>query len=159
MTDFRDGSHDFDFLFGSADVRHRRLTERLAGSAEWLEFTGHQTAWPLLGGLANTDDNEFEMPDGVHRGVSLRSYDPATGTWAIWWLGDGNRQTLDVPVIGRFVDGVGTFFADDTLRGQPIRVRFTWSAITDTTSEWAQAFSPDGGTTWETNWTMSFTKR
>jgi hypothetical protein len=104
-----DASHDFDFLFGSSTVRHRRLVDRLVDSTEWIEFDGTQTAWPLLGGLANADDNHFEMPDGVHNGVSLRSFDPGTSTWAIWWLGDTNRHTLDVPVVGCFIHGVGTF--------------------------------------------------
>jgi hypothetical protein len=152
------GSRDFDFLFGSSAVRHRRLAERLAGSTEWVDFHGTQRAWPLLGGLANVDDNEYETPDGTSRGVSLRSFDPHTETWAIWWLGDTARHALDVPVVGRFVDGVGTFLADDTFHGEPIVVRFTWSDITRTSSEWEQAFSSDGGTTWEPNWTMSFTK-
>jgi hypothetical protein len=153
-----DASRDFDFLFGSSTVHHRRLVDRLVGSTEWIEFNGTQTAWPVLGGLANTDDNQFEMPDGVHHGVSLRSFDPTANTWAIWWLGDTNRHALDVPVIGQFTRGIGTFRANDTFRGQPIIVQFTWSNVTATSSEWEQAFSPDQGETWETNWTMSFTK-
>jgi hypothetical protein len=36
--------------------------------------------------------------------------------------------------------------------GKPIRIRFIWSKITPTSCHWAQAFSPDGGKTWETNW-------
>jgi hypothetical protein len=59
---------------------------------------------------------------------------------------------------GRFVDGVGTFYADDTLRGKPIKVRFIWSNITATSAHWEQAFSPDGGKTWETNWYSDFSK-
>ena len=153
-----DPCHDFDFLFGAATVHHRRLAERLAGCSEWIEFNGTQSAWPLLGGLANVDDNEFELPDGTYRGVPLRSFDPASQTWAIWWLGDRSPHALDVPVVGRFVDGIGTFLADDTWRGQPIVVRFTWSNITANSSEWEQAFSPDGGATWEPNWSMRFTK-
>jgi hypothetical protein len=98
---------------------------------------------PLLGGTANVDDNRFDMPDGMRRGVALRSFDIATSTWAIWWLGDHAPHALDVPVVGRFVDGVGTFTADDTLGGRAIRVRFTWSNISATTAAWEQAFSTD----------------
>jgi hypothetical protein len=77
--------HDFDFLFGERwRVRHRTLVERLVGCTDWIEFDGSLSAWPLLGGTANVDDNTFEMPDGMRRGVALRSFDVATSTWAIW---------------------------------------------------------------------------
>ena len=62
-------------------------------------------------------------------------------------------------MVGRFENGIGTFFADETFRGQPIKVRFLWSNITPTTARWEQAFSPDGGKTWETNWEMDFTRQ
>ncbi len=149
--------HDFDFLFGEPwRVRHRKLVERLVGCTDWIEFDGTLSAWPLLGGTANVDDNTFDMPDGMRRGVALRSFDVASSTWAIWWLGDHTPHLLDVPVVGRFVDGVGTFTADDTLGGHPIRARFTWSNISATTAAWEQAFSTDSGATWEVNWTMTF---
>lgn len=35
-----------------------------------------------------------------------------------------------------------------------IRVRYTWDETTATTARWQQAFSPDEGRTWETNWIM-----
>ena len=59
---------------------------------------------------------------------------------------------------GRFEDGVGTFYGEDVFEGRPIRVRFLWSDITPVSARWAQAFSPDGGETWETNWIMDFTR-
>ncbi len=33
-----------------------------------------------------------------------------------------------------------------------------WSDITPTLARWEQAFSPDGGKSWETNWIMEFTR-
>jgi hypothetical protein len=151
------GLHAFDFLVGQWQVRHSRLKERLAGSHEWVEFDGTSRNFPLMGGWANSDDNVLEMPGGEYRAVSLRSYDAQTGEWSIWWL-DSRFPSgpLEPPVKGRFENGVGTFYADDTLRGKPIRIRFIWSQITPTSARWEQAFSPDGGKTWEVNWRMDF---
>jgi len=152
------GLHDFDLRVGRWQAHHRRLKERLAGSHEWVEFDGTCIFQQLMGGWANMDDNVFDMPGGAYyRGVTLRAYDPKTGQWAIWWL-DGRNPfgDLDPPVRGRFEDGIGTFYADDTLRGKPIRVRFIWSHISASAAHWEQAFSPDGGKTWETNWITDF---
>lgn len=153
------GLHDFDSRVGRWTAHHRRLKERLAGSHEWVEFDGTQTEWKLMDGYANVDDNVFKMPGGDYRGVSLRAYDPKTGQWAIWWL-DGRNPfgEMDPPVKGRFENGVGTFYADDTLRGKPIKVRFVWSHMTPTSAHWEQAFSSDGGKTWEKNWDTDFRK-
>ena len=71
--------HDFDFYMGTWRVRHRRLTERLAGSDEWEEFEGTSRAWPLLDGAGNIDDNVLELPDGTYRAISLRTYEPWSG--------------------------------------------------------------------------------
>ena len=146
--------HDFDFLFGRWQVRHRRLKHRLVGSDEWETFDGTCHAWPVLGGAGNIDDNVLELPGGTYRAVSLRSFDPATDEWRIWWLDGRNPGQLDPPVTGRFRDGVGTFLGEDMFDGRPILVRFTWSDISPTACRWAQAFSADDGATWETNWIM-----
>lgn len=154
-----DPLHDFDFLEGSWNVRHHRLKERLAGCTEWEDFDGACTMRRLMDGAANIDDNLLHLPAGTYRGVGLRSYDAKEQAWRIWWLDSRMPANLDVPVKGGFKDGVGTFLADDTLRGKPVVVRFQWSRITPTACHWEQAFSPDGGTSWETNWTMEFTRK
>lgn len=150
------GIHDFDFLVGKWQVHSRKLKERLMGSHDWEEFDGTIRSFPLMGGLCNVDDTEFDMPEGVYRGVAPRAYDPKTGLWAIWWIDGRNPHgALDPPVKGRFVHGVGTFYADDTLRGKPIKVRFVWSDITPNSAHWEQAYSGDGGKTWEVNWSQT----
>jgi hypothetical protein len=151
-----DGSRDFDFFIGKWNVRHRRLKARLAGSREWEEFGGTAELRTILGGSGNIDDNLLELPGGNYRAITLRSYDPATKTWAIWWLDGRNPHQLDVPMKGRFENGTGLFFADDVFEGKPIKVRFIWTA--GTAPRWEQAFSGDGGKTWETNWLMEFTR-
>jgi hypothetical protein len=151
------GRHDFDFLVGSWQVMHRRLKERLAGNHEWVEFTGTCVMRQLMDGWTNVDDNVLHLPTGPYRAVSLRSCDPQTGDWSIWWL-DGRtpHANLDPSVKGRFEHGVGTFLARDTFAGKPILMRFRWSQITPASAHWEQAFSPDDGKTWEVNWTMAF---
>lgn len=149
---------DFDFLTGRWQVAHRRLRRRLAGCTDWDHFSGTTQAWPLMQGQANVDDNWLDLPGGAYRAVSLRAFDPATRQWAIWWLDSRHPHGLDVPVVGGFSGGLGLFHADDTLDGQPIRVRFQWSDITASSARWQQAFSGDGGISWEMNWEMVLTR-
>ncbi|MCE9580483.1 MAG: DUF1579 domain-containing protein [Deltaproteobacteria bacterium] len=150
-------TNDFDFLHGRWRVAHRRLDARLVGCTTWTDFTGTCSAWPLLGGHGNIDDNVLDMPGGTYRAATLRSHDPATGLWSIWWLDARNPGRLDPPVVGRFDGAIGTFECDDVLGGRRIRVRFRWTAHREQPI-WAQDFSPDAGTTWETNWEMRFTR-
>ena len=158
-TEGNQGVRDFDFFFGRWRVHHRRLKERLTDNHDWVDFEGITVAQPLMGGFGNIDDNVLQLPGDPYRAVTLRSFDPASKQWSIWWLdGRSPRGPLDPPVRGRFHEGVGTFYADDTFNGKPIRIRFIWSQMTSETCRWEQAFSPDGGTTWETNWTMQFTR-
>jgi len=147
------GLHDFDFLFGHWQVHHRKLKERLVNSHEWIEFEGILFSQPLMGGYANVDDDVFEVPGGTYRGVAPRSFDAKSQQWSIWWLDSRTPLArLDPPVRGRFKNGIGTFYADDIENGKAIRIRFIWSKITPTSCHWEQAYSPDGGKTWETNW-------
>lgn len=152
------GHNGFDFECGAWTVHHRPLAARLAGSQDWEEFAGTSHTRPFLGGHGNIEDNLLPFPGGSYRAIANRSYDAAAGTWAIWWLDARAPHHIDVPVIGRFADGRGTFVADDTLDGRPIKVRFLWLKTATDSPRWEQAFSADGGQTWETDWTMDFAR-
>jgi hypothetical protein len=152
------GENDFDFFIGSWRVQHRRLKHRLADSREWIEFGGTCVSRKIFGGLGNVDDNVLDLPEGTYHALAVRTYDRAKDRWTIWWIDGRTPDRLDPPVVGGFENGVGTFFGDDTFKGKPIRVRFFWTQLTSDTPHWEQAFSADGGKTWETNWTMDFTK-
>jgi hypothetical protein len=147
---------DFDFIIGDWFVKHRRLNSRLTGCDEWTEFEGSSSTIKILGGFGNLEDNILHFPDGTFRAVALRSFCRKSETWSIWWLDGRNPTQLDTPVVGTFSNGVGLFFANDMLNGQPISVRFTWIATPDHSPRWEQAFSNNSGATWETNWTMEF---
>jgi len=147
--------HDFDFFFGDWRVHHHRLDRRLAQCNSWSDFEGRSSARPLLGRLGNIDENVLESPSGRYEAVTIRLLDEPKGRWSIYWI-DGRDPKMDTPMQGGFADGLGTFFGDDTFEGTPIRVRFLWSGITATSVNWEQAFSTDGGTSWETNWSMRF---
>jgi hypothetical protein len=147
---------DFDFVIGDWLVRHRRLKERLANCEEWIEFEGSMSTQKILGGFGNLEDNILRFPGEEVRAIALRSYDPGTKKWSIWWLDGRFPGRLDVPVVGSFENGIGTFFAKDIFGNIPITVRFTWRRISADELYWDQAFSADEGKTWETNWTMNF---
>ena len=150
-------SHDFDFLLGRWTVRNRRLVERLAGSDEWDEFDAKAAARPLPGGLGNEDVFCSDYGGGFV-GMSFRFFDPETEQWFIYWADTRRPGLLDPPVVGSFDGDLGTFEGDDTHDGRPVRVRFVWSRVASESPRWEQAFSTDGGETWETNWIMDFTR-
>jgi hypothetical protein len=150
-------ARDFDFWPGEWHVRNRRLRARLAGSDDWEEFEATSTARLLLDGLGNEDEFRTDHAGGFI-GMSFRFFDPESKLWTIYWADSRRPGTLDPPLVGSFSGDVGVFHGDETWEGRPVRIRFVWSAVTTPTPRWEQAFSADGGETWETNWVMEFTR-
>jgi len=87
--------HDFDFLVGEWQARHRKLKQRLANNHEWIEFEGTLLNQPLMGSYSNVDDTVLSVPGAPYRGVALRSFDPKTQQWSIWWLDTGCRTSQE----------------------------------------------------------------
>jgi hypothetical protein len=151
-------ARDFDFLMGCWNVRNRMLRARLQGSDEWDEFAATSVARPILDGLGNED--EFRTPyKGGFVAMSFRFFDPGSRRWSIYWADARRPGLLDPPVTGGFTGDTGTFEGTDTFEGRPIRVCFVWSGVTTAAPRWEQSFSDDDGASWETNWTMDFTRR
>ncbi|HEY7489065.1 MAG TPA: hypothetical protein VH912_31795 [Streptosporangiaceae bacterium] len=148
--------NDFDFLAGTWDVANRRRTDYLDPASEWEEFPGISHASRHFDGGASFD--EFEFPTRNSGGLTLRLYDAERDEWTLTWAGKGIGR-LEPPVVGRFVNGRGEFFGDDTFAGTPVRVRYIWSDVTADSARWEQAFSTDGGQSWITNWVMTLTRR
>lgn len=151
------GAAGFDFLLGAWDVRHRRLKKALADASEWVEFPGTLKVEAILDGLGDVDHNVLDDPAGRYLATSMRVFDRNSGKWSIYWL-DARAPGLDAPLVGVFEGRIGHFYNDDKFAGRPIRVRFTYEDVAPRLARWAQAFSRDKGATWETNWTMEFTR-
>lgn len=147
----RDGERDFDWEIGTWNTHLRRLTNPLSGSTEWVEYTGTSKVIPLLGGKANLVELDVEGPSGRIQGMNLRLYDPQSQRWSLYYA-SSRGSTIYPPVIGSFENGRGVFHGMEMQDGQPIYVRFVISVITPDSAEFEQAFSPDGGKTWEVNW-------
>ncbi len=150
------GVSDFDFFIGNWKVLHRRLQNRLANCHVWDHFEGSCFTQKILGGLGNFDDNVLNFPSGPYCAITIRTFNPETNLWSIWWLDGRFSDQIDSPMIGSFQNSVGTFYAKNTINGQAIKVRFLWTISVEKNPRWEQAFSVDDGLTWETNWMMDF---
>lgn len=153
----RDGQHGFDFNFGTWKTHVSRLVHPLTGSTTWTEYDGMSVVRKVWDGRASLFELEVEGPAGHIEGVGLRLYNPQSRQWNLNWA-NSSVGMLDGGMIGEFKDGRGEFYGTDTFNGQSILVRNGFSNITPSSSRFEQAFSADGGKTWETNWIMTFTR-
>lgn len=146
-----DGQHGFDFEIGHWKTQLSRLTNPLSGSNTWAKYEGTSVVRRIWGGRANLVELKVEGPAGQIEGLSLRLYNPESRQWSLHYANSRNG-ILVPPVIGEFRNGRGEFYGQDTLNGRAILVRFVISDITPDSCRFEQAFSDDGGKTWEVNW-------
>ena len=160
LSPVRDGSHDFDFLIGNWKAHVRRLPDRLAGSNTWIEYDGTSNHKKLLDTNANFEEFEVDNPD-KHlqiKAQTLRLYNPESHQWSIYLL-DLDKGILSVPpVVGQFDGNRGEFYDQEQYKGRAILVRYLWLNISPKSARMEQAFSADGGKTWETNWVCELSR-
>jgi hypothetical protein len=149
-------ARDFDFMAGEWDVTNRQLKARGVGSTDWDIYPSSESCQLLMQGMVSVDVVTF--PTKGTMGTTVRLYDPAKDQWAAYWI-SSRDGLLQPPVYGRFRDGKGVFSGDDTDGERPVKVLFEWTGTDTSTPRWSQAFSYDGGKTWETNWIMEFRRR
>jgi len=154
----RDGSRDFDWEIGTWDTKLRRLRKPLGGNSDWLEYSGTTVVKALMGKRANIVEFDVRGAAGQIAGVSLRLYQPANGQWTLHFANLANGLMTE-PMQGAFKQGRGTFFGEDTVNGQQIRVRFLIIPQNENQWRFEQAYSADNGKTWEDNWIAIDTRR
>jgi len=149
----RDGQHDFDWEIGTWTTNVRVLQNPVSGEApKWAEYRGTSVIKPLMDARANFVELSVEGPAGKIEGGSLRLFNPRARQWSLNFASLRNGL-LTAPVFGGFdANGEGRFVGADTLEGKAILVRFVITRPTKTTARFEQAYSADGGATWETNW-------
>ena len=153
----RDGQHDFDFEIGTWKTHLRRLVHPLTGSSTWVEYEGTSVVRKVWKGRANLVELVADGATGHFQGLNLRLYNPESHQWSLNFA-NSNSGTLSQPTIGEFNNGRGEFFDQETLNGRAILVRFVISDITPNSCRFEQAFSQDGGKTWEVNWIATDTR-
>jgi len=147
----RDAQHDFDWEFGTWKTHVKRRLHPLTGTEAWAEYDGTSVVSRIWGGKANLVELEVDGPQGHLELASWRLYDPDAHQWSLN-VASSRGGGLGVPTVGGFKDGKAEFYDDETFNGKPIRVRFVISEVKADSAHFEQAFSADGGKTWETNW-------
>jgi hypothetical protein len=153
----RGGEHDFDFEFGTWKTELTRLLHPLTGSYTWVRYEGTSVVRKVSNGGANIVELEADGSAGHFEGLSVRLYNPQSHQWSLNFA-SSRAGTFSQPTIGEFKNGRGEFFDQETLNGRAILVRFVISDITPNSCRFEQAFSDDGGKTWEVNWIAKDTR-
>ena len=153
----RDGQHDFDFDIGTWKVHISRLQHPLTGSTTWNELDGTIVVSKVWDGRANLAESHADGPSGHLELLSLRLYDPQSHQWSLNFSSSGSG-TLSVPMVGEFKNGRGEFFDQEPYNGRTILVRFVILPVTPNFGRSEQAFSNDGGKTWEVNMINTYTR-
>ena len=144
-----DGQHDFDFEIGTWKTKLSRLVAPLSGSTKWVEYEGTSVVRPVWGGRANLVELDVQGPAGRIEGASLRLYNPTSRQWSLNFA-SVRSGVMTPPVVGGFENGRGEFYGTDTVDdGRVILVRFVISKVTADSWRFEQAFSADGGKTWD----------
>jgi hypothetical protein len=152
-----DGQHDFDFELGNWQTHIRRLVHPLTGSSTWTEYDGTSAVRKVWGGRANLLELEVSGPAGHIEALSLRLYNPDSAQWSLNFVNSA-AGTLAQPTVGEFHNGRGEFYDQESFGGRAVLVRFVISDIRPDSCHFEQAFSVDGGKSWEVNWIATDTR-
>ncbi|KQV89245.1 hypothetical protein [Pelomonas sp. Root1237] len=150
---------DFEFEHGNWDTSLRRRLRPLSGSDVWAEYVGTTLVHPLLSGRANLVELDVSGPEGRIQGLSLRLFEVQQQRWTLNFS-NAASGTLAAPMVGGFGGSPrGLFYSAEGFNGRPILVRFIIESLSVDRCRFEQAFSADGGVTWEINWIAVDTRR
>lgn len=152
-----DGAHDFDFEPGAWKVHVERLAYGSSGSPRWDQWDGVSHCRKVWAGKANLVELEADGPAGHLEFLSLRLYNPGSQQWSLYYA-RSERGQLATASIGEFRNGRGEFYDQETYQGRMVLMRGVLTHSSERSVRFEQAFSVDGGKTWELNFTEQFTR-
>lgn len=158
QASLHDGQHDFDFHIGSWKTHIRSLQRPLTGSTTWVEYRGTLVARKVWDGRAQLEELKAEGSGRQIEDLLLFLYNPQTRQWSLNPAAS-NDGVMGPRLVGEFRNGRGEFYSvEPAQQGRSVLVRQVWSDITPTSHSFEQAFSNDGGKTWEPNFVAKLTR-
>ncbi len=155
-------SHAFDFWIGQWNIDEKILQQ----DGTWLNLSARTSVAPILNGEALIEHWEGEVqffwegmkePEMI-KGLSIRSYDPQSGTWKIYWM-DSRNPEFGIPYTGTFKNDSGIFYRHwETPTGER-KGRIIFSDISRKSVKWELAVSSDNGVNWQTLWIMEMHRK
>ena len=140
--------NEFDFDIGTFTSHSNRYG---------VETDGMTVVRRIWGGRANLAEVHMEAPAGPIDFLALRWYSPPAKQWFLDFANAANG-TLGVPMAGVFKNGRIDFYDAELMDGKSILVHFAIWPASETTGASEQAFSADGGRTWEVNYKTTYTR-
>jgi hypothetical protein len=154
----RDGSHDFDFNFGTWNTHIIRVLNPLEGGTDSAEMNGTVTVRKIWGGRAQLEEIKADGPKSHMEGLTLFLYNPSAHQWSQIFT-NSRVAMMGTPAIGGFKNGRGELFESTTFEGRAILVRAVWSNITPDAHHFEEDYSTDGGATWSPAFIADLTRR
>ena len=149
-------SNEFDYEIGTFKSHSSRLLKPLTGSTKWVETEGTTVVSRIWGGRANLAEIHIDPPFGPIDFLALRWYNPAAHQWFLDFA-NATDGTLGVPMAGVFNNGRVDFYSAEPVDGRSTLVHFALWPTPNETGASEQAFSADGGRTWEVNYKTQYT--
>ncbi len=152
-----DGQQDFDFDIGTWKTHSTHLLHPLTGSKTWVGMDGLSVVKKVWDGRANLAEYSADGTAGHVELMALRWFNPTTHEWNIDFA-TPKVGTLGIPGVGQFKNGRVVFYDYEPINGKSVLVRFSMWKTGPDTAQSEQAFSEDGGKSWEVNWINKYTR-
>jgi hypothetical protein len=151
-------SGGFDYSFGNWREHSKRLLHPLTGDGNWIDMQGSTAVSKIWNGRASIAEFKAEGPAGPLEILALRVYNPVARQWSVDFATSAVGELGAVPGLGEFKNGRIDFFDAEPINGRQTLVRFSCWGLGASRMQTEQAYSADGGKSWEVNWVNQYTR-